>query len=111
MEVIVCKAATRPAMKWGVPLKPFMYTFLAGLLMGTWGTVLTGAPWCLPFVALVCASVLLWMRTVTRSDDQRLRQMKRAAWLAWQHRRALRLLGCRAYSPTTCLGASDAWLP
>jgi len=103
----IYKGATRPAMKFGIPLVPLVILFGSGMLLIMWGGTLVG--WWVP--AGVLASFvpsLAWMRFVTARDDQRFRQMFIAAKLRL-HERNRRFWRARSYSPTLPPGARDAW--
>jgi type IV secretion system protein VirB3 len=110
MEVEIYKGCTRPAMKYGVPVKPLMYTMFGGLVIGVWGMVITRSAWWLLCVFAATTGAVLWMRHVTKTDPQRLDQAVRVAALWWRHRRSLAFWKCRTYSPINWHGASDAWL-
>jgi type IV secretion system protein VirB3 len=78
----VFKGCTRPAMALGVPLIPLVCVGGFCMLLAMWGLMAT--PW-IALVAVVLAVVLVvLMRQITRSDDQRLRQ--------WQLRLELRII-------------------
>ena len=47
---VICKGATRPAMKFGVPLMPLLSFVGAGMLLRLWGSVYVGA-WTLLVIA------------------------------------------------------------
>lgn len=122
MEEEIAKAATRPAMKWGVPLRPLMFVILGALMLGVWGMLalnLTGLTRAYPLagifwmagIALLAAGLVAWARAITAKDDQRLNQAFRAAGLWWRHGAALRVWGCRSYSAIVYRGNSDAWNP
>ena len=103
----IYKGATRPAMKFGIPLVPLVILFGGGMLLILWGGTLVG--WWVP--AGVLASFvpsLAWMRFVTARDDQRFRQMFIAAKLR-VHDRNRRFWRARSYSPNLLSGARDAW--
>lgn len=104
---VIYKGATRPAMKLGVPLVPLVALSGAGMLAALWGGTLWSG-WVVPAVLLAVAPALLWMRWVTRRDDQRLRQMALALRLRLRDRNH-RLWHARSYSPTVYRGTRDAW--
>jgi type IV secretion system protein VirB3 len=110
VEVEIYKGCTRPAMKYGVPVQPLMYTMFGGLVIGVWGMVFTQSPWWMLSVFGATAGAIFWMRHVTKHDPQKLDQVVRAAGLWWRHRRGLAFWKCRTYSPITYHGAPDAWL-
>jgi type IV secretion system protein VirB3 len=103
----IYKGATRPAMKFGIPLVPLVTLCCAGMLLAMWGGIFVS--WWVPLGVLVgVVPALAWMRFVTRRDDQRFRQMFVAAKLhRHDHNRAL--WHGRSYSPTLYRDASDAW--
>jgi len=103
----IYKGATRPAMKFGVPLVPLVVVFGAAMLLAMWGGILISW-WLALAVLLAVVPALAWMRFVTRKDDQRFRQMFVAAKLRY-HDRNRRLWGSRSYAPTLYRGTSDAW--
>jgi len=106
-EEPIYKGATRPPMVFGVPLLPFLFVAGSGFLTGMYLMVYLSVAWTLVALGLALC-VLVWMRSLTRKDDQRLRQALIAARLAiacpnrgfWR---------CRSYSPTALRGGSDAW--
>ena len=104
----IYKGATRPAMKFGVPLVPLVAMSGTGMLVTMWGGVLFSW-WVGVGVAAMAAPVLAWMRFVTRKDDQRFRQWFVASRLRL-HDRNRRFWHARSYAPTLYRGACDAWL-
>ncbi|CAM4015145.1 type IV secretion system protein VirB3 [Roseateles saccharophilus] len=103
----IYKGATRPAMKFGVPLVPLVVLFGGGTLLILWSGALISW-WCSLAVALAIVPTLLWMRFVTTKDDQRFRQVFVAMKLHL-HDHNHRLWHARSYSPTVYRGARDAW--
>ncbi len=103
----IYKGATRPAMKFGVPLVPLVVFAGVGMLLCLYGGLFVRG-WTLLVIAAALIPGFFWMRMVTARDDQRFRQMLLAARL-----RALDRNGsfwrARSYSPQTPKGASDAW--
>jgi type IV secretion system protein VirB3 len=107
MREAIYKGATRPAMKFGIPLVPLVGVFGAGALVAMWGGILVS--WWVSLAALIAvAPALAWMRFVTRKDDQRFRQMFVAAKLRHLDRNG-HLWLARSYAPTLYRGAQDAW--
>ena len=101
----IYKGATRPAMKLGVPLVPLVVLFGSGMLVIMWvGPLLTW--WVVPIVLATVAPALAWMRFVTRTDDQRFRQMFLLARLRWGERNQ-RFWGARSYTPYCYRGVRD----
>lgn len=74
MREPIYKGATRPAMKWGVPLMALIAIFMPAIVLGFWGTTLVDLR-IAPAMALVLVPLYGWMRYVTHKDDQRLLQM------------------------------------
>ena len=69
----IYKGATRPAMKWGVPLMALIAVFMPVAIVGVWLTVLVSL-WTAPVCALVLLAAFGTMRQTTAKDDQRLKQ-------------------------------------
>ena len=103
----IYKGATRPAMKLGIPLVPLVILFGSGMLLVMWGGVLVSW-WIALGVLLAFVPLLLWMRFVTRKDDQRFRQMFVLLKLH-MHDRNHQFWQARSYAPTLYRGARDAW--
>ncbi|MBK1712156.1 type IV secretion system protein VirB3 [Rubrivivax gelatinosus] len=103
----IYKGATRPAMKLGIPLVPLVLLAGTSMLLVLWGGILVSWWLALAVVAAV-APVLVWMRYVTRRDDQRFRQIFVSIRLRL-HDRNRRHWGGRSYSPTIYRGGRDAW--
>ncbi|MBV8503284.1 MAG: VirB3 family type IV secretion system protein [Paucibacter sp.] len=103
----IFKGATRPAMKFGIPLVPLVVLFGAGVLLIVWsGTLLSW--WITLGIASSIVPALLWMRIVTAKDDQRFLQIFIALKLH-RHDRNHSLWRARSYAPTLYRGARDAW--
>jgi type IV secretion system protein VirB3 len=101
----IYKGATRPAMKFGIPLVPLVILFGGGMLLIMWGGTLVG--WWVPAAVLASfVPALAWMRFVTARDDQRFRQIFIAAKLRL-HDRNRRFWHARSYSPTLLSGIRD----
>jgi type IV secretion system protein VirB3 len=93
----VYKGATRPAMKWGVPLMTLVLIFMPGIVLAFWGGWLISA-WIAPCVVAVLIPLYAWMRFVTFRDDQRLLQMVLRSKLVWSNPNR-RLWKARSYTP------------
>jgi type IV secretion system protein VirB3 len=109
----IWKGATRPAMKWGVPLLAIPLLFMPAVLGGVWVSlglaIFVSRTLAVVFAALVLLCVLgtyLWMRYVTHKDDQRLRQLMMRIRLDFRLR-SRRLWGARTYSGITYNGPRD----
>lgn len=101
----IYKGATRPAMKFGVPLVPLVVVSGAAMLAVMWTGPLFSW-WVLP-IALACVvPALAWMRFLTRRDDQRLLQIFLSLRLGWRDRNR-RLWRARSYTPYCHKGARD----
>ncbi len=103
----IYKGATRPAMKFGIPLVPLVVLFGTGLLLIMWGGALLSW-WVALGVVAAFVPALAWMRFVTAQDDQRFRQLFVAMKLRL-HDRNRRLWNARSYTPNLYRGARDAW--
>ena len=103
----IYKGATRPAMKFGIPLVPLVILFGTAMLLILWGGLLLSW-WIAAGVVSATLPALAWMRMATRKDDQRFRQMFVAAKLKL-HDRNRRFWHARSYAPTLYRGASHAW--
>ena len=106
-QEVIYKGATRPAMKFGVPLVPLVILFGAGMLLIMWGGILLSW-WAALGVVAAIVPTLTWMRLVTRRDDQRFRQVIVAARLRLYDRNR-HFWRTRSYSPNLIRGATDAW--
>ena len=103
----IYKGATRPAMKFGIPLVPLVISLGGAMLVTMWGGALWSW-WVAVVVLAALAPVLAWMRFITAKDDQRFRQMFVAAKLRL-HDRNRRFWRSRCYSPNLYRGARDGW--
>jgi len=103
----IYKGATRPAMKMGIPLVPLVVLFGTGMLLILWGGTLV-TWWIAPLVLAAFVPALVWMRFVTRKDDQRFRQLFVALKLRI-HDRNRHFWRSRSYSPYLYRSAKDAW--
>ena len=103
----IYKGATRPAMKFGIPLVPLVILLGGGMLLIMWGGTLLSW-WVAVGVLAAFGPALAWMRFVTRKDDQRFRQIFVASKLR-VHDRNRRFWHARSYAPTLYRGACDAW--
>lgn len=74
MREPIYKGATRPAMKWGVPLMALIAIFMPTIVLGAWGAALVDLR-VAPAVVVVLVPLYAWMRYVTYKDDQRLLQL------------------------------------
>ena len=103
----IYKGATRPAMKFGVPLVPLVALFGSGMLIVLWGGLLVSW-WIAAGVIGAIVPALAWMRFVTAKDDQRFHQV----FLGLKLRLFDRNRGfwkASSYSPTVYPGGRDAW--
>jgi type IV secretion system protein VirB3 len=103
----IYKGATRPAMKFGVPLVPLVSLFGLAMLLILWGGFLVSW-WTAAVVVALCAPALAWMRIVTARDEQRFRQMLIALKLRRRDRNHA-FWHARSYAPTLYRGATDGW--
>lgn len=107
----IYKAATRPALKWGIPIKAGFYTVFIAIQIGMWGALLLHSGWIAFFALLGAVALLGTMRLATRKDDQRIDQLIDAFWLWWLHLRSQRVFRCRSYGPLVNAGESDDFVP
>lgn len=103
----IFKGATRPAMKFGIPLVPLVVIFGLTMLVILWGGTLVSW-WIAPLVLGGVIPVLVWMRLVTKKDDQRLRQMFLRIKLAAAQRNR-KFWHARTYAPVQWKGMKDAY--
>lgn len=107
VQEAIYKGATRPAMKFGIPLVPLVATMGAAMLAVVWSGLLV-TWWLAAAVVVSLVPVLAYMRLVTHRDDQRFRQIFIAGRLR-MHDRNRRFWHARSYGPTLYRGARDAW--
>lgn len=101
----IYKGATRPPMKFGVPLVPLVLVLALAALVTLWvGTLVTW--WVLPAMLAGTLPLLFWMRHVTHHDDQRLRQFFIAARLRIRDRNRT-FWRARSYCAYLHRGTSD----
>lgn len=103
----IYKGATRPAMLLGVPLVPLVILCGLTVLLALWGGILVSG-WISFLVLLAVVPSFLWMRQVTRRDDQRFRQ----AFLALKLRQRCRnrvLWRSRSYAAHVYRGHQEHW--
>lgn len=74
MREPIYKGATRPAVAMGVPLAAFVVATAAAAMLGMYALILVSV-WAALLVVLLYVPTMLWMRQVTKKDDQRLRQI------------------------------------
>jgi type IV secretion system protein VirB3 len=92
----IYKGCTRPPLMWGVPLMPLVMMLMPGMLVG-----ILGLAYLLPasLVAMfVSVSAWVWMRSVTKKDDQRLLQFFLRLRLRSRQKNT-RYWGCASYAP------------
>jgi type IV secretion system protein VirB3 len=103
----IFKGATRPAMKLGVPLVPLVIIVCVSMLLIIWGGSLLSW-WMAPFVFVSAVLVVIWMRLVTKKDDQRLRQMYLRMLLGIPQVNR-RFWKARSYAPVQWRGMKDGY--
>lgn len=103
----IYKGATRPAMKWGVPLIGLVGVLTPIFLATLWlGSLVT--PWAFAVGITMGGASFAWMRVITARDDQRLAQSIKAIRLAMSNRNR-KLFGLRSYGAYRAQGAKDVW--
>ncbi len=97
MSDLIFKGATRPAMVMGIPLLPLVGVGLIGTLLTMWSLQIFG--WMAAFPVLIGALlVMVAMRLVSKSDDQKLNQLL-LRLQSWPARRNTRYWGAQSSSP------------
>ncbi len=114
MREVIYKGATRPPMKWRVPLTALLAAFMPAVLILVWATVIAvyrigrGGLLVAAFGFVLVMLAYVWMRWTTARDDQRLMQMFKSLKLRMlNHNREL--FGNRSYGAYRARGARDAW--
>ena len=77
----IYKGATRPAMKFGIPLVPLVVLFGGGMLVIVWGGLLLSW-WIAAGVVAAALPALAWMRFVTGFREGYVSRVVRAANLS-----------------------------
>lgn len=93
---VIYKGCTRPPLLWGVPLLPLIMILMPGMLVG-----IVGLAYFLPVSLLslfVSVTAWVWMRAVTKKDDQRLLQIFLRLRLRARQKNS-GFWGCAAYAP------------
>lgn len=104
----VFKGATRPPMKFGVPLVPLVVLLLPGFIAGMWLSTMVNWRFA-PVIFGAVIAAYLWMRMVTSRDDQRLTQMVLHLKLALHNPNRVLRHGARSYAPVSYRGGRSAW--
>ncbi len=107
MREAIYKGATRPAMKWGVPLLALVCVFMPAVVISVWLTLYVSA-WAALAIGVILVPAYVLMRRLTAQDDQHLRQAVLAARLLLSQRNA-RLWHARSYAPFTTRWSGHAW--
>jgi len=105
MRETIFKGATRPPMVFSIPLTAFIGIGGGGVLFAMWGGLLI-SKWL--GVAVVAAAIptMVWIRVISKRDDQRLRQIWLSVLLRRNHPNA-RFWNGRSYSPVNLRGTRD----
>jgi len=104
----VFKGATRPPMKFGVPLVPLVVLLLPGFVIGMWLSTMVSWRFA-PVIFGTLAVAYGWMRFITYRDDQRLTQMVLNLKLALRNPNRVLRQGARSYAPVTYRGGRNVW--
>lgn len=104
----IFKGATRPAMKGGIPLVPLVVIVCVSMLLIMWGGAFVSW-WLAPFVIVTAIIIVIWMRILTKKDDQRLRQMYLRALLSMPQANRRFWTGARSYAPVQWRGMKDGY--
>jgi type IV secretion system protein VirB3 len=94
----IFKGCTRPAMFLGVPMIPFLVVTGIALLLSMWMYYLI-SPYVTLLLVFAYIPTVLWMRQITKKDDQRLRQMMMRARMRMRQRTGRVLWGAYSFSP------------
>ncbi len=108
MQEPIFPGASRPPMKWGVPLMALVALFMPAAVLSLWLGVLLSW-WACAAGPMACVAVFVWMRKVTANDDHRLTQAWMALRLTLRNPNRHLRQGTRSYSPIPLRGADDAW--
>ena len=104
----VFKGATRPPMKFGVPLVPLVVLLLPGFVAGMWLSTMLDWRFA-PVIFGSLAIAYVWMRVVTNHDDQRLMQIALKLRLSLRNPNRVLRNGARSYAPVAYRGAPNVW--
>lgn len=104
----VFKGATRPPMKFGVPLVPLVVLLLPGFISGMWLSTMVNWRFA-PVIFGSLAVAYIWMRIVTSRDDQRLTQMVLKLKLVVRNPNRVLRNGARSYAPVGYRGGRNVW--
>lgn len=95
----IFKACTRPAMFAGVPMLPFLLVTGVFMLLGMWLFYLVSGYVTL-LLGIAYIPIIVTMKSVTKKDDQRLRQMLlRSRMRTFRHGAGRELWGAISFSP------------
>ena len=104
----VFKGATRPPMKFGVPLVPLVVLMLPGFVSGMWLSTMVNWRFA-PVIFGSLTACYVWMRVVTNHDDQRLMQMALRLKLSVRNPNRVLRNGARSYAPVNYRGGRNVW--
>jgi type IV secretion system protein VirB3 len=104
----VFKGATRPPMKFGVPLVPLVVLMLPGFVSGMWLSTMVNWRFA-PVIFGSLTACYVWMRVVTNHDDQRLMQMALKLKLSVRNPNRVLRSGARSYAPVNYRGGRNVW--
>lgn len=108
MRELIFPGASRPPMKWGVPLLALVALFMPAFVAVIWLGILVSWWASLPLVMLA-VGVFVWMRHVTARDDHRLAQQWLRLKLVLRNPNRRLRRGVRSYAPLPLHGGPDAW--
>ena len=108
MREPIFPGASRPPMKWGVPLMALVALFMPSFVAVIWLGILVSWWAALPLV-LAATAGFVWMRHVTARDDHRLAQQWLRLKLALRNPNRRLRGGVRSYAPLPLNGGPDAW--
>lgn len=103
----IFKGATRPPMLVGVPLMPLLLLGGITLLLVFWGGMFVSG-WVAVATIVAAIPIFIWMRTVSKKDDQRLHQMFIRLKLSIPQRNK-KFWKARSYAPVQWRGVKHAF--
>jgi type IV secretion system protein VirB3 len=96
MSDLIYKGCTRPSMMFGVPLMPLALSCMPLFVVAMWGM------WFKPIVGVtilgLMVPLIVTMRLISKSDDQRLMQHVLRLKMSARHRNS-KFWGAKSYAP------------
>lgn len=96
MSDLIFKGCTRPSMIFGVPLEPLAFSCIPLFVIGIWGM------WLMPMLGVTVLAmiipIIVTMRLISKSDDQRLMQHVLRLKMSARHRNS-KFWGAKSIAP------------